>query len=89
MSVEQTHGLACGDCIVVRNRENNYTFPAVVIRAGRSGMPMARWEAQVRARKGQLTKATTIDGVHYEVAGAATSEQVEHMRALLHREVHA
>lgn len=75
-----------GDCILVRNRENNHTFPAIVTRVGKTGRPMARWEAQFRARIGTLTKAVSIDGLRYEVAGAASPLQIDRLRMLLRNE---
>ncbi|MCL4221014.1 MAG: hypothetical protein KJZ65_06565 [Phycisphaerales bacterium] len=86
--VSNAHTVAwqSGDCILVRNRENNYTFPAFVTRTGKTGRPMARWEAQFRTRKGTLTKETCIDGLRYEVAGAASPADVEHLRTLLRQE---
>lgn len=81
-----TRAFGPGDCILVRNRENNFEFPAVITRVGKTGRPMARWEAQVRARHGTLTRESSIDGLRYEVAGAASPEQVEHLRTLLRNE---
>lgn len=74
-----TNGWDQGDTLLIRQRDNGATFPALCTRVTRGGRIECVWERREQRTRGSPTKPALLDPLRFEILGFAPDTDADRL----------